>query len=114
MLDSLPVQTKTFTKLRKQQDADETCYQLKQLCKNKWSPKHKLKGDIKKFWAVASELSVEDGLLLRGSRQVIPTSMQAEICISFIWDTVTLPNVERESTLSSLVAGNYVTITGYD
>ncbi|XP_062522042.1 uncharacterized protein K02A2.6-like [Corticium candelabrum] len=73
------VQTKTLTKLREQHDADETCYQLKQFCRNGWPPKHKLKGDIKKFWAAASELSVEDGLLLRGSRLVNPTSMQAEI-----------------------------------
>ena len=73
------MQTQTLAKIREQQDADETSYQLKQFCRNGWPPKHKLKGDIKKFWAVSSELSVEDGLLLRGSQLVIPTSMQAEI-----------------------------------
>ena len=73
------MQTQTLATIREQQDADETSYQLKQFCRNGWPPKHKLKGDIKKFWAVSSELSVEDGLLLRGSRLVIPTSMQAEI-----------------------------------
>ncbi len=73
------MQTETLAKIREQQYADETSYQLKQFCRKGWPPKHKLKGDIKKFWAVSSELSVEEGLLLRGSRLVIPTSMQAEI-----------------------------------
>ena len=34
---------------------------------------------LKKFYPVAAELSVQNGLLLRGSRLVIPVSMQSDI-----------------------------------
>ena len=41
--------------------------------------KHRVKGPVKKYCSVASELCLVDGLLLRGSRIVIPASLQEEI-----------------------------------
>ena len=96
ILDSLPVQTKkTLAKLRGQQDADETCYQLKQFCRSGWPPKHKLKGDIKKFWAVLSELPVKMAYYYVVADWLPLPRCKQRFCKSFIWDTLALLNVER-------------------
>ena len=53
--------------------------QIKSYCLHGWPEKHQLKGAIKPFIQFASELSVQDGLLLKGTRIVIPTTMRLEI-----------------------------------
>ena len=44
-----------------------------------WPSIKKIPQALKKFYQVAAELSVQKGLLLRGSRLVIPVSMQSDI-----------------------------------
>ncbi len=53
--------------------------QLISFGQNGWPQKSKIEGHVKKFYSVAAELSVEQGLLLRGSRFVIPLSLQPEM-----------------------------------
>ena len=41
--------------------------------------KHQLTGIMKKYHSVAAKLSVQTGLLLRGSRLVIPEALQQQV-----------------------------------
>jgi len=48
------------------------------LCQDGWPDKHLVPGPIKPYVQVAGELTVQQNLLLRGSRIVIPVSLQLE------------------------------------
>ena len=65
--------------IQSQQDEDPVCQKLKKYCQEQWPDKSSLKGPYKPYTAVASELCVANGLLLRGSRLVIPPSLRPDI-----------------------------------
>ncbi|XP_032217921.2 uncharacterized protein K02A2.6 isoform X1 [Nematostella vectensis] len=48
-------------------------------CRDGWPEKANLKGPIKLYQSVAGELTVKNGLLMRGCRIVIPSSMRMDI-----------------------------------
>ena len=76
IINNLPASEERLKAIREQQDQDQVCKQLKSYClegKAEW------KGPLKPYYQVRSELTVAEGLLMRGSRMVIPTSMRAEI-----------------------------------
>ena len=70
--------------IKAHQQEDEVCKQLMSFVINGWLHKSQLKGPVKKYYSVSSELSVIDGLLLRGNRIVVPSALQ-----SFMKDTKT-------------------------
>ena len=70
---NLPASEERLRAIGEQQDKDPICKQLKSYCLD---GKADLKGTLKQYYP---ELTVAEGLLLRGSRMVIPTSMRAEI-----------------------------------
>ena len=57
------------------------CYTVVQICRKGWPHHSKLKGNIKVYKHVASELSVQSGLLLRGSGIVIPSALRKDILV---------------------------------
>ena len=58
---------------------DDICQLLIQYCRNGWPDKSTIKGPLKLYWPVAAELTVQNGLLMRGCRTVIPASQRMEI-----------------------------------
>jgi len=48
-------------------------------CLDGWPAKHNIKGTLKVYWNVHSELSIYDQLLLCNNRIVIPAGLQQEI-----------------------------------
>ena len=52
---------------------------IETICIQEWPAKHLLKGPIKKYYPVFTELSVLDGLLLRGNRIIIPELLRDEV-----------------------------------
>ena len=44
-----------------------------------WPSRQVLAGAVKHYYSVASELAVEDGLLMRGNQAVIPASLRLEM-----------------------------------
>ena len=74
-----PVTEKRLKDIRDRQTADNTCNQLKRFCIQGWPAKHLLKGPVKKYYPVFTELSVLDGLLLRGNRIIIPELLRDEV-----------------------------------
>ena len=78
-LQCLPATERRLEEIRKQQQQDEVCQLLAEYCKTGWPDRSRLSGVTKKFYPVATELSVEKRLLPRGNRLVIPTSLRPEV-----------------------------------
>ena len=76
IVNNLPASEERLRIIREQQDKDPVCKQLKRYCV---SGEVEWKGPLKPYYHVRAELTVAEGLLMRGSRMVIPTSMRAEI-----------------------------------
>ena len=65
--------------IRKEQEQDTVCQKLISYCQTGWPDKSNLQGPYKAYAAVMYELSIVQGLLLRGHRIIIPSKMQADI-----------------------------------
>ena len=78
-LQSLPATESRLEEIRKQQEQDEACELLVRYCQQGWPDKRQLPDIVQQYSSVAAELSVQDGLLLRGSRIVIPTVLREDI-----------------------------------
>ena len=76
-LDSFPATESRLQQIRESLKQDDTCKQVMQFCAEGW-PK-KVTGPVRQYLPVSSELTVQEGLLLRGTRLVIPTSMRPDI-----------------------------------
>ena len=79
LLSELPVSENRLQLIRRHQEEDEVCQELIELCLKGWPDRNQLKGIIKFYIPVAHELSVHEGLLLRGRRIVILSSLRAEM-----------------------------------
>ena len=80
VIDQLPATEQQIKQIREHQQLDETCCQIINYCHNGSPDRSTLKGTLKCYYVpVANELSVHDGLLLRGNRMVIPLSLHQEI-----------------------------------
>ena len=79
VIDQLPATEQRIKQIREHQQLDKTCCQIINYCHNGWPDRSTLKGTLKCFVPVANELSVHDGLLLRGNRMVIPLPLHQEI-----------------------------------
>ena len=70
IVNNLPASEERLRIIRKQQDKDPVCKQLKRYCV---SGEVEWKGSLKSYFHVRAELTVAEGLLMRGSRMVIPS-----------------------------------------
>ena len=76
-ITSIPATESRLNQIRQCLKQDEVSQQLMQYCESGWPDK--VTGPVKQYLPVASELQVRDGLLLRGSRLIIPNLMRQEI-----------------------------------
>ena len=67
----------TESRIREALKQDEICQLLIRYCENGWPAE--VTGPIKQSLPVKSELTVANGMLIRGSRLIIPSSMRPEI-----------------------------------
>ena len=79
VLQNLPATEKRLEEIKKLQEEDEVCKQIKLYCRDGWPDRSLIKGAIKPYFPVVGELSVQDGLLMRGSRIVVPTSIRLSV-----------------------------------
>ena len=79
VVNSLPATEKCLTEIPLKQEEDKVCRQVKEYCNTGWPERKFVPGTVKLYLPVASQLPVVDGLLMRGSRIVVPTSMRLEI-----------------------------------
>eukprot|EP00731_Ephydatia_muelleri_P009037 Em0004g1375a len=76
---NIPTSEPKMLEIKQAQQKDEICQKVIQYCQEGWPDKSLVKGEWKQFFHVASELSVEDGLLLRGNRIVIQMALRAPV-----------------------------------
>ena len=79
VMKNLPASEKCLIENMKLQEEDEVCKQIKQYSLKGWPDRSQLKGAIKPYLPVSAELTVQDGLLMRGSRIVIPPPLRLEM-----------------------------------
>ena len=78
IMSLLPASNDRLDEYRRQQDADATCSKLKAFCTRGWPKRNEVIGTLSKFWRARGELTVTDGLLLYGTRIVVPESLRKQ------------------------------------
>ena len=73
ILNHFPATESRPTQIRQHKKQNELC---KQLSLTQWPEKHMLEERLRPYFGVAQEMFIEDGLLLRGSCIVIPSTLQ--------------------------------------
>ena len=79
IMSSLPATNQQLGNIAAHQQDYDICQLLIRYCRNGWPDKSTIKGPLKLYWPVAAELTVQNGLLMRGCRIVIPASQRMEI-----------------------------------
>ena len=79
MIGCLPASEQRLAEIRESQEADGVCQQIVEYCQSGWPQKQALPPEIKPYSSVSSELSIHNGLLLRGSRIVIPPPLRGKL-----------------------------------
>ena len=79
VIQNLPASTHQLERIKQHQQEDEVCQQVANYCQSGWPSKQVMSGAVRLYHPVATELSVENGLLMRGSRIVIPAALRLEM-----------------------------------
>ena len=78
VIAALPASDPKLSKISRAQDNDSVCKQVKKYCSEQWPEKNNLEHEIKPYHQVRGELTVIQGLLMKGTRIVIPKCLQQE------------------------------------
>ena len=79
VMQNLPATEQRLEEIHQAQEEDKICQRLKSYCEKGWPERCQVEGAIKPYLPVASELTLQGGLLVRGNRIVIPTSLRLDI-----------------------------------
>ena len=79
VIDTLPISDAKLQQVREAQDEDEVCKKIKSYCQEGWPEKFMLHDAIKPYWSVRGQLTIVQGVLIKSSRLVIPSSMRLDI-----------------------------------
>ncbi|KAL7870545.1 hypothetical protein SRHO_G00080420 [Serrasalmus rhombeus] len=79
VMSTLPATEKRLHEIRKCQEGDEILSQVKKYCNEGWPDRSQIDRAYLPYIQVEEELTVEDGLLLKGCRLVIPKALQTDI-----------------------------------
>lgn len=79
VMEGLPASNSYMTELREQLSGDSVCAKVMKYCLDGWPDKSQLPAPIRHYWTERAVLSVHDGLLLYGTRLVIPAIMRNDV-----------------------------------
>ena len=79
VVESLPASEEQLLRIQQHQENDEACQLITSYCQTGWPEKRILPALVGPYYSLASEISKEHGLLMRGSRIIIPTSLRKEM-----------------------------------
>ena len=79
VMQSLPATEKRMKQIKESQQRDETCQLVSTYCLTSWPDKKSAPFTVLPYLLLAAEFSIADGILMRGSRIVIPKALQKEI-----------------------------------
>ncbi|XP_064475528.1 uncharacterized protein K02A2.6-like [Ornithodoros turicata] len=78
-VDLLPASRNMLSRIRNALRVDQTLCRVMEYCETQWPPANTLPADLRRYASLSGELSVVRGLLLRGSRLVVPPVLRNEI-----------------------------------
>ena len=106
---NLPANSDRLEEFRETQQSDPLFVKIIQFCQSQWPGWSRIEDNLVPYWRVRSELSVVDGLLMFGSRIVVPKCLQTDTlmkihrghlgvvrCHQRISAAVWWPNVSKE------------------
>lgn len=76
---SLPASTNRLKEIRRFQQSDPTCKALEKLVLEGWPSKKNVESSCVPYWHHRYEISVQDGLLMKGCRLIIPACQRGEV-----------------------------------
>ena len=79
VMKNLPATSRQLESIAAHQQEEDICHIITQYCRNGWPETPAISGPLKLYLPVAAELTVQDGLLMRGRRIVIPASMRMDM-----------------------------------
>ena len=79
VITGLPASDSRLQQIIEAQEEDPVCRQIKTYCSEGWPDKHSVNDTLKPYWSTRGELNVVQNILLKGTRIVIPSSIQLEI-----------------------------------
>ena len=79
VMETIPVVEQRLEQIRQGQETDRVCQQLAQYVQHGWPDKEKLSREVRIFHNVRSELTIAEGVLMRGSRIVVPLSLRPDV-----------------------------------
>lgn len=71
-----------WNKIRLAQEQDDTCRQLQLYCRKGWPRRDKVSSWLSPYWSERANLTICDGVLLHGSRLVVPQNVRSEVLCS--------------------------------
>ena len=78
-VQSLPAKESRLEEVRQHQQHVRVCKLIVTYCRDGWPRQSNVYISAQPFYSVAGEISVQEGLLMRGSRVVISSDLQAEV-----------------------------------
>ena len=75
----LPATEDRLEDFRTQQQQDEITRQFITYCPEGWPERSQLPGPLKVYWPERSDLTVQQGLLMKGNRLVVPLTMRIDV-----------------------------------
>ena len=79
VMQGMPATDQRMEQLKKRQLEDEVCREVTKHVKAGWPLKENLKGIAQQYWQNQAELTIVNGLLMYGSRVVIPSALRQDI-----------------------------------
>ncbi len=79
VVQHLPATEQRIDEIKQLQRDDEACQHISRYCQSGWPERRSIPVAVKPYFPIAAEFSVKKGLLLRGSRLVIPPPLRKEL-----------------------------------
>lgn len=79
VVGQIPATERRLQEIKEQQQRDEICSQVLRYCAEGWPSHCSLPSILRPYWQCQQELTVHNGILLKGVRLVIPVSMRLEM-----------------------------------
>ena len=79
IVNNLPVSPTFMDTLKAQLEADSVCSRVMKMCADGWPDHAQQEPLLKHFWPEQATLTVQDGLLLKDTRLVIPAAMRNDV-----------------------------------
>ena len=96
IIDAIPATDARLDEIRRELRNDPVCQKVMTYCLSEWPAERTRCSEITKpNWAVRGELTVNHGLLFKGERLVIPSSLRTEILEKIMRDILALLSVKN-------------------